>query len=52
VERIVCEHRHGASLRAIAAALDADQMPTARSTRWHTGAFALCSTAQEAAKLS
>jgi hypothetical protein len=53
VERIVREHRGGASLRTIGAGLEADEVPTARGgARWHASAVRAVLNGQDATQLT
>lgn len=53
VNQILREHRAGASLRTIAAWLEAEGVPTARGgTTWHASAIKAVLTGQDAAKLA
>jgi DNA invertase Pin-like site-specific DNA recombinase len=51
VARIVREHQAGRSLRTIATALTADEVPTARGGTWHASTVKAVLAGQDAAKL-
>lgn len=53
ITRIVIEHRNGASLRTIGAALEADGVATGRGgTKWHASAVRAVLTSQDAQKVA